>query len=114
MILEVIIDYLNSSDLDAPAYAEIPKRDCPEEFYIIELTGESVTDQLETATIVARSYGKNMKQAADLAYDLDNILRNGLVKLDYISGVKRNTVTNITDQSTKQYRYQGVYIITHY
>lgn len=114
MILEEIIDYLNNSDLDAPAFGEIPKENCPEEFYIVELIGDPVVDQIETATIAIRSYAQNMKRAADLSYDVDNLMRYGLIELDYISGVKRNTIANWTDQSTKQYRYQGVYVVTHY
>ena len=119
MILDVIIDYLNNSNLDAPAYkipayAEVPKENIPEEYYVLELIGDPMVDHIPAATIAARSYARSMKRAADLAYDLDNILMNGLINLDYISGVKRNTIANYTDQSTKEYRYQGVYIITHY
>ena len=114
MILDVIIDYCNNSDLDAPAFAERPKQNCPDEYYILELIGEPKSDQIETATIAVRSHANNMKRAADLAYDIDNLLMNGIINLDYIAGVRRNTIANFTDQSTKEYRYQGVYVITHY
>ncbi len=114
MILDVIIDYCNNSNLDAPAFAETPKQNCPDEYYIIELIGEPSVDQIETATIAVRSHARNMKRAADLSYDMDNLLMNGFIELDYIAGVKRNTIANFTVQNTKEYRFQGVYLITHY
>ena len=114
MIVDAIINYLNNSDLGIPAFAEIPKQGVPEEFIIIEQTGSPQENQIDRSTIVTRSYAQSMERAADLAYDLDYIMMNDLLEMDLVSGVKRNTIANFTDLTTKQYRYQSVYVITHY
>lgn len=114
MIIEKLIELFNGSDLDAPAFSEIPKDHVPEEYYVIELIGDPMKNKIETATVVIRSYAKSMVRASDLAYDADNFMLNGAIMDDVISGITRNTIANVTDQSTKKYRYQGVYIITHY
>ena len=109
----VIIEFLNEADLDAPAYGEIPQ-DPPDEYYIVELTGGPQTNHINQSTIAIKSHASSRARAADLAYDVDNVMLNGLVTLDYVSGVHRNTIANFTDLSLKQYRYQGVYIVNHY
>ncbi len=111
----VIIEYLNRSDveLDAQAFGEIPEK-APDEFYVVELTGGGQTDHINQSTIAIKSHAKSRARAADLAYDVDNVMINNLPELDYVSGVKRNTVANFTDLATKGYRYQGVYVVTHY
>lgn len=112
-IESVIIEYLNSADLDAPAFGEKPQK-APEEFYTVELTGGGATDHINESTIVIQSYANSRARAADLAYDVDNVMQYGLIELDYVSKVHRNTVANFTDTATKKYRYQGVYVVTHY
>ena len=39
---------------------------------------------------------------------------DGLVTLNEIVSVELNSDYNYTDTTTKEYRYQGVYNITHY
>ena len=111
----VIIEYLNRSDveLDAPTYGEIPAK-APDEFYVVELTGGPQTDHINHSTIAIKAHAKSRARAADLAYDVDNVMLGSLKELPYISGVERNTIANFTDLSTKGYRYQGVYVVTHY
>lgn len=111
----VIIEFLNRSDveLDCPTYGEIPE-DPPEEFYIVELTGGPQTDHINRSTIAIKSHAQSRARAADLAYDVDNVMLGVLKELDYVSGVERNTIANFTDLATKGYRYQGVYVVTHY
>ena len=114
MIVDVLIDYLNNSDLEAPVYAEIPKVGASDEFYVLEQTGSPKENQIDRSTIAIRSHARSMERAADLMYELDNIMMNGLIELDYVSGVRRNSIANFTDPTMKQYRYQGVYIVIHY
>ncbi len=114
MIIDVLTDYLNNADLDAPVYTEIPKAGIPDEYYVIEQTGSPQDNQIDKSTIAIRSYAQSMSRAADLAYEMDNIMMNSLKELAYVSGVRRNTIANFTDLSTKQYRYQGVYVVIHY
>lgn len=113
MIESTILSFLNNAGLDAPLYMEIPENP-PEEFYILENTGQSMRDHVRTTTMAVQSYAQSMERAADLAYEIDEIILETLQELDDVAGVRLNSLYNFTDQSTKQYRYQGVYIITHY
>lgn len=113
MIESIIINFLSEAGLDAPVYMEIPELP-PEEFYILENTGQSMTDHIKTTTLAVQSYAQSMERAADLAYEIDKVILENLPELDEIAGIRRNSIYNFTDQSTKQYRYQGVYVITHY
>jgi transcriptional regulator NrdR family protein len=92
---------------------EIPE-DPPMEFYILENTGQSMRDHVRTTTMAVQSYAQSMERAADLAYEIDEVILETLQELDDVAGVRLNSLYNFTDQSTKQYRYQGVYVVTHY
>lgn len=113
MIESTILSFLNNAGLDAPLYMEIPENP-PEEFYILENTGQSMRDHVRTTTMAVQSYAQSMERAADLAYEIDEIILETLQELDDVAGVRLNSLYNFTDQSTKQYRYQGVYVVTHY
>lgn len=113
MFESTILNFLYESGLDAPVYMEIPETP-PEEFYILENTGQSMTDHVRTTTLAVQSYAQSMERAADLAYEIDAVILDTLPELDDVAGVRLNSIYNFTDQSTKQYRYQGVYVITHY
>ena len=113
MIESTILSFLNNAGLDAPLYMEIPENP-PEEFYILENTGQSMRDHVRTTTMAVQSYAQSMERAADLAYEIDEVILETLQELDDVAGVRLNSLYNFTDQSTKQYRYQGVYVVTHY
>lgn len=113
MIESTILSFLDNAGLDAPLYMEIPENP-PDEFYILENTGQSMRDQVRTTTMAVQSYAQSMERAADLAYEIDEVILETLQVLDDVAGVRLNSLYNFTDQSTKQYRYQGVYVITHY
>jgi hypothetical protein len=113
MIESTILSFLDNAGLDAPLYMEIPENP-PEEFYILENTGQSIRDHVRTTTMAVQSYAQSMERAADLAYEIDEVILETLQELDDVAGVRLNSLYNFTDQSTKQYRYQGVYVITHY
>ena len=113
MIESIILSFLDNAGLDAPLYMEIPENP-PEEFYILENTGQSIRDHVRTTTMAVQSYAQSMERAADLAYEIDEVILETLQELDDVAGVRLNSLYNFTDQSTKQYRYQGVYVITHY
>ena len=113
MIESTILSFLDNAGIDAPLYMEIPENP-PDEFYILENTGQSMRDQVRTTTMAVQSYAQSMERAADLAYEIDEVILETLQVLDDVAGVRLNSLYNFTDQSTKQYRYQGVYVITHY
>ena len=56
MIEKTILDYLNSAELPARAYTEMPKTP-PTKLYLIEKTGDSRTNHVNTATVAIQSYG---------------------------------------------------------
>lgn len=113
MIESTILSFLSEAELDAPIYMEVPAR-MPEEFYVLENTGQQMTNHVRTTTLAVQSYAQSMERAADLAYGIDEVILTRLPELDAVAGVRVNSVHNFTDQSTKQYRYQGVYVVTHY
>lgn len=113
MIESTILSFLNNAELDAPIYMEVPAQK-PREFYVMENTGQRMTDHVRTTTLAVQSYAQSMERAADLAYEIDAVMLTRLPELDEVAGVRVNSVHNFTDQSTKQYRYQGVYVVTHY
>lgn len=113
MIESTVLSFLSEADLDAPIYMEVPAKP-PEEFYILEVTGQRMTDHVRTTTMAVQSYAKSLERAADLMYEIDEVMLYRLTELDEVAGIRVNSVHNFTDPTAKQYRYQGVYVITHY
>ena len=73
MIESTILSFLDNAGLDAPLYMEIPENP-PDEFYILENTGQSMRDQVRTTTMAVQSYAQSMERAADLAYEIDELI----------------------------------------
>ena len=113
MIEKIVFDYLNSLDLQAKAYTEIPKT-VPSKFYLIEKTGTSVDNRIATSTIAIQSYADTLYDAASMNEDLKEAMLDGLISLDEVSAVYLNSDYNYTDITTKRHRYQAVFVITHY
>lgn len=111
MIEKIIYDYLIREGIQA--YLEMPKNTPEYPFVIIEKTGSSERNLIKYATIAIQSYGESM-------YDV--IVLNELVKLEMknaivlpeITSVILNSDYNFTDTTTKRYRYQAVFNVTHY
>lgn len=110
MIEKTVLDYLNNK-LSVPVYPEIPASP-PDEFVIIEKTGSSRENRIDTATMAFQSYGASMLAAARLNETVKAAVE-GMIELDSISAVYLNSDYNFTDQSTKHYRYQALYVITY-
>jgi hypothetical protein len=114
MIEKIIYDYLNSlEELPVKTYTEVPETR-PSRFYLIEKTGETITDRIRTATIAIKAHGDSLYDAIDLNNKVITAMLDGLISLDRISGVKLNSDYNFTDTTTKTYRYQSVYVVTYY
>ena len=113
MIEKTIFDYLNSIDLQAKAYTEIPKN-VPSKFYLIEKTGTSIDNRITTSTVAIQSYADTLYDAISLNDDLKDAMLDGLITLDEVSAVYLNSDYNFTDTTTKRHRYQAVFVITHY
>ena len=106
MIEEIIIRYLNEV-LDVPTYAEMPK-DKQENFVLVEKTGSSRNNYINSATMVLQSYAKSMNGAAKLNEDVKAAMDDIIIH-EQISKSKLNSDYNYTDTERKRYRYQAVY-----
>lgn len=108
MIEKIVFDYL-SQMLDVPVRTE-KLGNVPEEYVLIEKTGSSVENHINSSTIAIQSYSDTLynaallndqvKQAMDHMAESTNIYKSSL-----------NSDYNFTDTNTKQYRYQAVYDI---
>ena len=112
MIEKTIYDYLNSVLID-PVYTEIPKTK-PQSFYVIEKTGGDIENKVTRSTIAIQSYAKTMFDAVSMNETIKTKMLDGLISLDNISRVELNSDYNYTDPTTAQYRYQAVFVVTHY
>lgn len=113
MIEKIVFDYLNSLNLQAKAYTETPKTP-PTKFYLIEKTGSSVDNRITTSTIAIQSYADTLYNAVSMNEDLKTAMLDGLISVEDVSAVYLNSDYNFTDTTTKRYRYQAVFVITHY
>lgn len=112
MIEKIVYDYLNN-ELTTPVYLEIPKAK-PSKYYTIEKTGGDIENKIIKSNIVIQSYGKTLFEAASMNETVKGLMLDGLVTLDSISRVELNSDYNYTDPTTAIYRYQAVFVVTHY
>lgn len=111
MIEKITLDYLKSK-FDIPVLLEVPAK-IPPVFILIEKTGSSRTNQIESSTLAVQSWADSMYKAAGLNDEVKAEMLN-MVDLDEVSAVRLNSDYNYTDTETKSYRYQAVFDITHY
>ena len=113
MIETIVIDYLKGkTSAGNNVDAEIPE-ERSDTCIVVEKTGSMTENHITTSTIAVQSYGKHMLDAIRLNEEVKEIMEQ-LPELDKVSSCKLNSDYNFTDQTTKQYRYQAVYVITHY
>lgn len=112
MIEKVLLDYLNTANLSATVYMEQPKVK-PEAFFMLEKTGGGKTNQIHESNFIVQSYGTSLANAASMNEEIKEAMFNAIT-LDEVSRVELNGDYNYTDSATKQYRYQAVFVITHY
>lgn len=106
MIEKIVLDYLNNV-LRFPAYMELPEEH-PTKYILIEKTGSSNENHVNSATIAIKSHAESLYEAASLNEDVKREM-NKIIKLNEISDVQLNSDYNFTDTVKKQYRYQAVY-----
>lgn len=112
MIETVLLNYLNSANLSATVYMEQPK-DKPDTFYVLEKTGGDKTNHINESNFIVQSNALSLAGAAEMNEEIKTAMFNAIT-LDEISRVELNGDYNYTDSATKQYRYQAVFVITHY
>lgn len=108
-IEKVMIDYLLEHNIDA--YAERPKEK-PSTYVLVEKTGGTEANLIETATIAFQSVAPSLAEASFLNDAVKEIVGTADT-LDRVSAVSLNSDANFTNPTAKQYRYQSVYNITY-
>lgn len=111
MIEKTILDYLGEH-LTVPVYMEEPI-DKPASYVLIERTGSSESDLIESTTLALQSYGASLYDAAVLNMAVKARIKQA-VELPNVSAVYINSDYNFTDTETKRYRYQCVAVVTHF
>jgi hypothetical protein len=111
MIEKTILDYLDEH-LTVPVYMEEPI-DKPASYVLIERTGSSESDLIESTTLALQSYGASLYDAAALNMAVKARIKQA-VELPSVSAVYINSDYNFTDTETKRYRYQCVAVVTHF
>ena len=112
MIEKTILDYLNASSLTVTAYAQRPANE-PVSYVIIEKTGSTRVNRVDTATIAVQSIAPTLYGAAVLNEEVKAIMDDLAEEAD-VGSVKLVSDYNFTNTAAKRYRYQAVYNITHY
>lgn len=111
MIEKVMLDYLNSK-LDVDVFMERPETP-PDSYVVIEKTGSSKSDQIMTSVMAFSSYAKSLYDAASLNEEVKDAVED-FAELIQVGGVHLNSDYNFTNTNAKQYRYQAIFLITHY
>lgn len=110
MIAKTLLDYLGTA-LSVPVVMEAPEQTTG--YVLIDQTGSSRTNHIITTTFAIQSYGSSLYNAMLLNEDVKSAMV-GFADLDEITRVELETDYNFTNTATKQYRWQAVYLITHY
>lgn len=111
IIEEVVRDYLDDN-LSVPVYLQ--RQDGISGSYVmVEKTGGSKINQINSAIIALQSYGASIHTASDLNEQVKAVM-DGIVQLSGISGCRLDTDYNFTDEERGEYRYQAVFALTHY
>ena len=110
MIAKTLLDYLNDT-LDVPVRMEAPEQ--LSDYVLIDQTGSSRTNHIITTTFAIQSYGDTLYEAMVLNDAVKDAMV-GFAELGNITRVELQTDYNYTNTATKQYRWQAVYLITHY
>lgn len=111
MIEKTIQDYLGEH-LSVPVYMEEPTAK-PQSYVLVERTGSSESNLIETTTLALKSYGASLYDAVVLNMAVKARIKQA-IELPTVSAVYINSDYNFTDTETKRYRYQCVAVVTHY
>lgn len=112
MIEKILLDYLGGRLPDVPVRMEVPE-DRPAFFVVIEKTGSSRINHIDSATVAVQSYAATMYDAAALNERVKAAMLDSIT-LDSISRAALNSDYNYTDTASKHYRYQAVFDVTFY
>ena len=115
MIENKVREFLESK-LSVPVLMEVPKNPASQ-FVIIEKTGGTQVNHINSSILTIQSYGPSLYDAALLNDEVKEWMLDGMVGLITLNEVARvalNSDYNYTDTSEKRYRYQALFEIIHY
>lgn len=111
MIEKIIFDYLSAQLAPIPVYMEKPSP-IPDACVVIEKTGGSRTNRIDSATVAVQSYDQTLYKTATLNESVKEAM-DQLIELDVIGSSRYSTDYAFNDLSNKRYRYQCIYNITY-
>lgn len=115
MIEEIIKGFLESK-LTVPVLMEVPKSPASH-YVVIEKTGGGQENYINTSILAVKSHAPSLYQAAQLNEQIKKWMLDGVegaITLSDIASIRLDSDYNYTDTSSKKYRYQAVFDITHY
>ncbi len=111
-MIEIIVKEYLSKQLEIEAVTE--RSDAKmKKYLLIEKTGRSRENFIDTATITIQSYAESMYEAAVLNERVKKAM-DDIAVLSNVSKSELNSDYNFTDTTKKEYRYQAVYDITYF
>lgn len=113
MIETVVLNHLMEELNMTEVYMEVPERDLPDRFVVVEKTGGSRANCISTSSFAVQSYGPSLLAAAMLNEQVKAAM-DSLISEKEVARSAYDSDYNFTDTETKRYRYQAVYDITHY
>jgi len=115
MIETVLYNYIKNVFYEdgIPVYMERPEKRPSGKYIIIEKTGGTKSNKIATNTFAFQSYGDTLYDASSLNESVKSAVESA-ENLGEISGVTLNSDYNFTDTASKSYRYQAIFVITHY
>lgn len=111
-MIELTVKEFLESRLTVPLFMEYPE-DPPDSFVVLRKGDSGRENHLDSAMLVADSYGPSLLEAARLNELVKAILDN-LVLLDCVSSSRRGGDYPAYDTNNKKHRYQAVQNISHY
>ena len=111
MIERTILWFLKN-ELEEPIYLEKPEP-VPEIYVLFEKTGSRRTNRLMVSMFAFQSYATSLLGAVELNEKVKAAV-DKLIESDEIASVRLDSDYNWTDTTTKRYRYQAVFDISHY
>lgn len=111
-MIELTIKNHLDTELEVPVYLEKPEP-VPETYVLFEKTGSRRTNRLMASTFAFQSYAESMFGAVELNEKVKAAV-DKLIELDDVASVRLDSDYNWTDTTTKRYRYQAVFDISHY
>lgn len=106
MVEMTVLNYLKSA-LSVSVHMEKPKSE-PAKYVLIEKTGSSSENNINSATIAVQSYADSLYEAAALNEEVKAAMLDIIYHED-ISKSSLNSDYNFTDTTKKKYRYQAVF-----